>query len=213
MGHFLPSYSPNSPNNQILKKWKTHLEILSFYIYVPKIMTRWCMVPEILLILILGSKFWKNEKKAWWYFQKLCVPKIMIRWCTVPEICCATDRQRMHRLKKDILRWVPHPNIAAIKNAEEPKNVSELKSFLGLLNYYHRHSQGFADIVEPLHNLLRKGVKWGWQDREKCIWGSKKNPRWNKLFNTLWSRKTFAVTLWCFTIWSWSCFITLIARW
>ena len=52
-------------------------------------------------------------------------------------------------------------------NAEEPKNVSELKSFLGLLNYYHRHSQGFADTLEPLHNLLGKGVKWEWQEQEK----------------------------------------------
>ena len=57
--------------------------------------------------------------------------------------------------------------IVAIKNAEEPKNVSELKSFLGLLNYYHRHFQGFADTLELLHNLLRKGVKWEWQERER----------------------------------------------
>ena len=49
--------------------------------------------------------------------------------------------------------------IVAIKNAEESKNISELKSFLGLLDYYHRHFQGFADTLEPLHNL-RKGVKW-----------------------------------------------------
>ena len=53
---------------KILKKWKIHLEI-SFYIYVRKIMTRWCMVPEILLFLILGSKFWKNEKYIWRYYH------------------------------------------------------------------------------------------------------------------------------------------------
>ena len=54
--------------------------------------------------------------------------------------------------------------IVAIKNAEESKNISELKSFLGLLDYYHRHFQGFSDTLEPLHNLLRKGVKWEWQE-------------------------------------------------
>ena len=32
---------------KILKKWKNHLEISSFYIYVPKIMIRWCLVPVI----------------------------------------------------------------------------------------------------------------------------------------------------------------------
>ena len=50
--------------------------------------------------------------------------------------------------------------IEAIKNAKEPTNMSELKSFLGLINYYHRHFQNFADKIEPLHRLLRKGVKW-----------------------------------------------------
>ena len=32
---------------KILKKWKKHLEIASFYICVPKITIRWCKVPEI----------------------------------------------------------------------------------------------------------------------------------------------------------------------
>ena len=45
------------------------------------------------------------------------------------------------------------------KSAEEPKNISELKLFLELLNYYHRYFQGFADTLELLHNLLRKGLK------------------------------------------------------
>ena len=44
---------------KILKKWKKHLEISSFYICVPKIIFRWCTVPEIrcvmdLIIFILG---------------------------------------------------------------------------------------------------------------------------------------------------------------
>ena len=44
-----PPHLPNSPKNQNFKKWKEKksLEILSFYTYVPKIMIRWCTVPEI----------------------------------------------------------------------------------------------------------------------------------------------------------------------
>ena len=33
---------------KILKKWKKHLEILSFYTSIPKMTIIWCMVPEIL---------------------------------------------------------------------------------------------------------------------------------------------------------------------
>ena len=57
--------------------------------------------------------------------------------------------------------------IDAIKSAKKPTNVSELKSFVGL-NYYHRHFQNFADTLEPLHNLLRKGVKWEWTEKEQA---------------------------------------------
>ena len=57
--------------------------------------------------------------------------------------------------------------IDAIKSTKEPTNVSELKSFLGLLYYYHRHFQNFADTLKPLHNLLRKGVKWEWTEKEQ----------------------------------------------
>ena len=58
--------------------------------------------------------------------------------------------------------------IDAIKSTKEPTNISELKSFLGLLHYYHRHFQNFADTLEPLHNLLRKGVKWEWTEKEQA---------------------------------------------
>ena len=59
MGYFLPFYPPNSPKNQNFKKqWKEHLEISSFYICIPKIMIRWCMVPEIWC----ASDGWMDER-------------------------------------------------------------------------------------------------------------------------------------------------------
>ena len=63
----------------------------------------------------------------------------------------------------------------AMKNAKEPTNVSELKSFLGLINYYRRHFQNFADKIEPLHRLLRKGVKWEWKEKEKLAFEEAKS--------------------------------------
>ena len=36
-------------------------------------------------------------------------------------------------------------NVDPIKNAKEPKNISKLNSFPGLLNYYHWHFKGFPD--------------------------------------------------------------------
>ena len=44
---FCPFTPLTAQKIKILKKWKKHLEISSFYIHVPKIMIRWCTVPEI----------------------------------------------------------------------------------------------------------------------------------------------------------------------
>lgn len=43
-----------------------------------------------------------------------------------------------------------------------PKNVKELRSFLGLSNYFRRFIQGYSTIVLPLHQLTRSGVKFHW---------------------------------------------------
>ena len=65
--------------------------------------------------------------------------------------------------------------IDSIKNARIPQNVSELKSFLGRLNYYHRHFRNFAEVLEPLHKLLRKDVKWEWGDEQNIAFQKAKN--------------------------------------
>ena len=53
-----------------------------------------------------------------------------------------------------------------IENAQVSKNVTELKSFLGFMNYYHRRLQNFSSFLEPLHCLLRKETPWKWTGKE-----------------------------------------------
>ena len=57
--------------------------------------------------------------------------------------------------------------VEAIKNAPEPKDVSQLRAFLGLLNYCHRFLPDVATVLEPLHQLLRKGSKWAWLEQQQ----------------------------------------------
>ncbi|KAL0546313.1 hypothetical protein IC582_016220 [Cucumis melo] len=52
--------------------------------------------------------------------------------------------------------------IAAIRDWEVPKSVSELRSFLRLENYYHRFVEGFSKRASPLTELLKKDVHWSW---------------------------------------------------
>ena len=52
--------------------------------------------------------------------------------------------------------------LGAILKAPYPTNVGELRSFLGLLNYYNRFIPNLASTLHPLHDLLRKHNKWLW---------------------------------------------------
>ena len=52
--------------------------------------------------------------------------------------------------------------VAAIKDAPAPQDVSQLRSFLGALEYYSDFMPSKSSILHPLHALLRKGVHWKW---------------------------------------------------
>ncbi|KAF7642764.1 hypothetical protein LDENG_00251050 [Lucifuga dentata] len=52
--------------------------------------------------------------------------------------------------------------LRAIVEAPAPTNVSQLRSFLGLINYYGRFVPSLATVLNPLNALLHKGVQWRW---------------------------------------------------
>ena len=55
----------------------------------------------------------------------------------------------------------------AVKNSPIPKNVKELRSFLGLASFYRRLVQKFAHIAKPMSELLRKDTPVVWTERKQ----------------------------------------------
>jgi hypothetical protein len=49
-------------------------------------------------------------------------------------------------------------------NTLEPKTVTEVRAFLGLVNYYYKFLPNISTVVHPLHKLLEKQCKWNWND-------------------------------------------------
>jgi Reverse transcriptase (RNA-dependent DNA polymerase)/RNase H-like domain found in reverse transcriptase/Integrase zinc binding domain/Chromo (CHRromatin Organisation MOdifier) domain/Retroviral aspartyl protease/Integrase core domain/Retrotransposon gag protein/Zinc knuckle len=45
-----------------------------------------------------------------------------------------------------------------------PRNVHDLRCFLGLTNYFRKFIQGYASMTRCLTNLFKKGVVWQWSD-------------------------------------------------
>ena len=52
----------------------------------------------------------------------------------------------------------------AIKQAEAPTSVSDVRSLLGMTNYVSRFIRDYANIVAPLRDLTHKGVEFKWID-------------------------------------------------
>ena len=63
------------------------------------------------------------------------------------------DRNGLHKTQK---------KIQAVLMAPVPSNVSELRSFLGIVNYYARFLPNMSEVLHPLYQLLQKENKWKW---------------------------------------------------
>ena len=57
--------------------------------------------------------------------------------------------------------------IKAVVDAPPPTNVKELRSFLGLVNYYHKFIPQVADKLTPLYELTEKNSKWSWKPKHE----------------------------------------------
>jgi hypothetical protein len=61
---------------------------------------------------------------------------------------------------------VDKSKVEAVLNWERPRNVTEVRSFLGLAGYYRRFIKSFSQIALPLTRLTRKDTPFVWD--EEC---------------------------------------------
>ena len=57
--------------------------------------------------------------------------------------------------------------VKAIQNWPDLKDVPDVRAFLGLLRFYARYIEKFADMVEPLQNLIKQDTVWRWGKAEQ----------------------------------------------
>lgn len=66
-----------------------------------------------------------------------------------------------HLVCSDGLRTDPS-KVEAIQDMPTPKNADDVKSFLGLVNFYSKFLPNLSDVADPLYHLTRKDVVWKW---------------------------------------------------
>jgi len=96
------------------------------------------IIEEVLKRLEENDLYIKPEKCIW-KVQKVRFLGVVI----------GPDRIEMKKEKVDgVLSW------------PEPKNVKDIRKFLGLANYYRRFIKNFAQVARPMNVLTRKDIKW-----------------------------------------------------
>ncbi|XP_074661816.1 uncharacterized protein LOC141914496 [Tubulanus polymorphus] len=78
-----------------------------------------------------------------------------------------------------------HPtskNVEAIHAVPTPSSVSELRTYLGMLNHYGKFLPNLSTLLYPLHQFLKKDVKYVWSSEcEKAFLESKRLLTSNQL--------------------------------
>ena len=52
--------------------------------------------------------------------------------------------------------------VQAIIDTPAPTNVTKLRSFLGMINFYAKFIPNLSSLLHPLHSLLHAGQRWKW---------------------------------------------------
>lgn len=50
--------------------------------------------------------------------------------------------------------------VKAIVKARAPCNVTEVKAFIGMINYYAKFIPNLSTLLSPMYKLLKKNVKF-----------------------------------------------------
>ena len=78
---------------------------------------------------------------------------------------CDFYQDRIHYLGHIILDEgisVDPEKIEAILNWPTPRNVTDVRYFMGLAGYYRRFIEGFSKVAHAVTSLQKKGIKFEW---------------------------------------------------
>ena len=71
-----------------------------------------------------------------------------------------------HRVSREGVATDPE-KVSAVANWRRPRDVSEVRSFLGFCSYYRRFVKGFAQLAAPLHQLVADVIKVAKENRKR----------------------------------------------
>lgn len=113
-------------------------------------------------ILIAAPTVKEHDALLLKVFQRLQESGVHLR-----EEKCQFSQEQVEYLGYLIDATGIHPTtekVRAIKEAPKPCNITQLRAFAGLINYYGKFLPQIATHMAPLYKLMEKDHKWEWTD-------------------------------------------------
>ena len=77
--------------------------------------------------------------------------------------------------------------VEAVVNWPVPKNLKELRGFIGFANFYRRFIKDFSKICRPLHDLTKKDVPFVWGEKQQKAFDTLKTAFTTEPVLAIWS--------------------------
>ena len=115
-------------------------------------------------IIVYGKTFEIHLQNLEEVFKRLAEANLKLN----PEKCALFQPQVsfLGHLVSEAGIAVDPEKIKAVQDWPVPRNVTEVRSFIGLCSYMRRFISGFSSICKPLHLLTQKDHKYEWN--EEC---------------------------------------------
>ena len=116
-------------------------------------------------VIIHANSLREHDKRVRNFFDRLAATRLVLQ----PE--------KVHFLRKEVAflgqivseRGVEQDpeKIKAVAEFLLPKDVRNIREFLGLTGYYRRFIQDYEKIAKPLHELLKKDKEFNWEEDQQ----------------------------------------------
>ena len=119
-------------------------------------------------IIIYSDTLEEHLKHIEKVFEKLKRANLKLKLCKC--IFASTEITFLGHVITHNSIHIDQNKVLAIKNAPVPRNVREMRSFLGMANFHRNFIQNYANIVAPLTDLTATKSKFVWTDvHQRCF--------------------------------------------
>jgi RNase H-like domain found in reverse transcriptase/Reverse transcriptase (RNA-dependent DNA polymerase) len=116
-------------------------------------------------IIVFSKTFDQHLERLAAVFDRLSKPSLKMKASK-----CELFREKVHFLGHVVSSSgmsADPEKIKVVASWPRPRDLHELRSFIGLASYYRRFILGFADLARPLHLLTVKGQPFVWESAQE----------------------------------------------